>query len=159
MTEVTSEVPSTPQSVPTEDAPEGNPPIYSTPPLRETHLHEKLSALPHLTTSPHLSSLAAYPAHIICPACNESITTHLKHRIGEKAQYIPLPTFPWPITAVTGRLNMINGRSRMAIGCLIAGVFGAMVPLCMKSVKDVEHFCPNCISLRDVVDSRWVYDC
>jgi hypothetical protein len=87
-----NEVPSAPHIVSTEGASEGNPPMYSTAPLRGTHLHEKLSALPHLATSPDLSTLAAYAVHIICPASNNSITTHLKHRIGGKVQYSPSPT-------------------------------------------------------------------
>jgi LITAF-like zinc ribbon domain len=42
-------------------------------------------------------------------------------------------------------------RSRMAIGCIIAGIFGAVIPFCMSSLKDAEHFCPSCIFRIEMV--------
>jgi hypothetical protein len=110
-----TEVAATPQIVPTEAAPEEHPPIYSTAPLGATsHINEKLATLPHLATTPDLSSLGPDPAHIICPACNESITTHLKHKVGEKAQYIP-PSFQRLFRRGHGTQLMIDREWRLDV--------------------------------------------
>ncbi|XP_071099701.1 lipopolysaccharide-induced tumor necrosis factor-alpha factor homolog [Haliotis cracherodii] len=48
---------------------------------------------------------------------------------------------------VTTTVEMVNGdatQRAVLILCLLFGVIGALIPLCMDSTKDAVHKCPNC---------------
>ncbi|XP_046546155.1 lipopolysaccharide-induced tumor necrosis factor-alpha factor homolog [Haliotis rubra] len=48
---------------------------------------------------------------------------------------------------VTTTVEMVNGdatQRAVLILCILFGVIGALIPLCMDSTKDAVHKCPNC---------------
>ncbi|OQV19783.1 hypothetical protein BV898_06057 [Hypsibius exemplaris] len=55
-----------------------------------------------------------------CPSCGQSIVTHIDYEVGSHAQTL------------------------MCLFCFFGGLFCCWIPLCVPSMQDVVHSCPNC---------------
>uniref|UniRef100_A0A3Q2Q6J8 Lipopolysaccharide-induced tumor necrosis factor-alpha factor homolog n=1 Tax=Fundulus heteroclitus TaxID=8078 RepID=A0A3Q2Q6J8_FUNHE len=68
-----------------------------------------------------VASLRDSPGFVRCPHCQQLVTSNVKYVAGSSA---------WCTCVILGMLGLICGF------CLI--------PLCMKSMQDAHHSCPNC---------------
>ncbi|KAM3915846.1 lITAF domain-containing protein [Leptodactylus fuscus] len=70
------------------------------------------------------TDLADNPGLAVCPACNRQCTTSVEYK--------------------SGCLTTLLCCLLFLFGCVL-GCF--LIPLCVNSCKDVNHYCPNCKSL------------
>ncbi|XP_038619507.1 LITAF domain-containing protein [Tachyglossus aculeatus] len=61
------------------------------------------------------------PARVTCPSCHQSVVTRIVHHVGLMA---------W---LISGGLCLVG----CWLGC-------CLIPFCVDSCQDVDHFCPNC---------------
>ncbi|XP_077991164.1 LITAF domain-containing protein-like [Glandiceps talaboti] len=62
-----------------------------------------------------------YPVHQQCPHCHQNITTRIEYQDG------------WIVWLSAGVICLVGGW----LGC-------CLIPFCINSIKDVNHYCPAC---------------
>ncbi|XP_075687444.1 lipopolysaccharide-induced tumor necrosis factor-alpha factor homolog [Rhinoderma darwinii] len=96
-----------------------NPAIYpSPPPYNEIGNQPQPFLVPQVILK---TDLTYNPGLAVCPACNLPCTTNIKYK--------------------SGCLTTLLCCLLFFFGCVL-GCF--LIPCCVKSCKDVNHYCPNC---------------
>ncbi|XP_040297084.1 lipopolysaccharide-induced tumor necrosis factor-alpha factor homolog [Bufo bufo] len=100
--------------------PEGwNPAVFPPPPpYSDTGYQQQPIFAPQVIFK---TDLADNPGLAVCPACNQPCTTTIKYK--------------------SGCLTTLLCCLLFFFGCVL-GCF--LIPCCVKSCKDVDHYCPNC---------------
>lgn len=76
---------------------------------------------PATTTVVLTTSFADTPAACTCPACRQNVVTRIEYNIG---------LLVWLIFGIL-----------ILVGCWLGC---CLIPFCVDSCKDVDHYCPNC---------------
>ncbi|KAM4025403.1 lITAF domain-containing protein [Anomaloglossus baeobatrachus] len=96
-----------------------NPAVYPPPPpYNETTGQPQPIIVPQVIFK---TELRDNPGLAVCPACNVPCTTNVQYK--------------------SGGLTILLCFLLFFFGCVL-GCF--LIPCCVKSCKDVDHYCPNC---------------
>ncbi|XP_056390837.1 lipopolysaccharide-induced tumor necrosis factor-alpha factor homolog [Hyla sarda] len=99
-----------------------NPAVFPPPPpYNETGMQTQPVIVPQIIFK---TDLTDSPGLAVCPACNLPCTTTIEHK--------------------SGCLTTLLCCLLFFFGCVL-GCF--LIPCCIKSCKDVNHYCPNCKNL------------
>ncbi|XP_073503858.1 lipopolysaccharide-induced tumor necrosis factor-alpha factor homolog [Phyllobates terribilis] len=94
---------------------------YPPPPAYGSGGPQPAVILAPTTTMIMTTSFADTPASCTCPVCHQNVVTRIEYNIG---------LLVWLVFGIL---------------CLLGCWLGCcLIPFCMDSCKDVDHFCPNC---------------
>ena len=133
-----------PDDLSRKDVPSNNPyqtgnPQYQTqtpgPAVAPDHVNVYMPMAPTTQVAPMIH-FGRIPTQCVCPRCRLNIVTRIEHK--------------------TGMLMWL-----LCIGLFVFGfVLGCcLIPFCIDSLGDVQHYCPHCAALVGEHRSLWTYLC